>query len=68
MISIPTTTTTGAFTIDEFCRAHGISRALFYKLRKQGRAPRIMQIGSKPLVSIEAAQDWRKAMEQASAA
>lgn len=56
-----------AYTVDDFCRAHGISRALFYKLKTQGRAPRIMQVGNKPLVSVEAAADWRRAMEGAAA-
>lgn len=53
----------GAFTIDAFCRSHGISRALFYKLQKDGRAPRVMRVGAKPLISVEAAADWRRAME-----
>jgi hypothetical protein len=28
------------YSVDEFCSAHVISRAMFYKLRANGRAPR----------------------------
>ncbi|MBI3776765.1 MAG: hypothetical protein HY273_14685 [Gammaproteobacteria bacterium] len=56
-----------AFTIELFCKSHGISRAMFYKLKAEGRGPRLMQVGTKPLISREAAQDWRKAMEQVAA-
>ena len=54
-----------AFSIDEFCIAHRISRAMFYKIRKQGRAPRIMTVGSRQLISGEAAAEWRRQMEAA---
>jgi predicted DNA-binding transcriptional regulator AlpA len=54
-----------ASSIDEFCIAHGISRAMFYKIRKQGRAPRIMTVGSRQLISDEAAAEWRQSMEAA---
>jgi hypothetical protein len=54
-----------ASSIDEFCIAHGISRAMFYKIRKQGRAPRIMTVGSRQLISDEAAAEWRRQMETA---
>lgn len=56
-----------AFSISEFCETHGISRALFYLLQKDGRAPRTMQVGRRVLISIEAATEWRKRMEEASA-
>jgi predicted DNA-binding transcriptional regulator AlpA len=54
-----------ASSIDEFCLAHGISRAMFYKLLKQGLAPRLMTVGTRRLVSDEAAADWRRQMEAA---
>ena len=54
-----------ASSIDEFCIAHGISRAMFYKIRKQGLAPRIMTVGSRQLISDEAAAEWRRQMEAA---
>jgi predicted DNA-binding transcriptional regulator AlpA len=52
-----------AFSIPQFCSAHSISRALFYLLLKDGRAPAVMKIGRRTLVSVEAAAAWRKQME-----
>jgi predicted DNA-binding transcriptional regulator AlpA len=53
-----------AHTVEEFCRAHRISRGTFYNLRKDDRGPRVMKVGSRTLVSTEAAADWRRKMEQ----
>ena len=36
-----------AFSVDEFCQAHGISRGLYYKLSKEGRGPAIMKINTR---------------------
>ena len=54
-----------AWTIDEFCQSHGISRATFYNLRKRGAAPRIMKVGARTLISADAAAEWRERMEHA---
>jgi predicted DNA-binding transcriptional regulator AlpA len=54
-----------AFTIQEFCKAYGISRALYYKLLKAGEGPRIAKIGSKTLISDEAAAKWLRGREVA---
>ena len=54
-----------AYTIDEFCRAHGFSRAHYFNLQKQGGGPRVMRVGSRVLVSREAAADWRRSRESA---
>ncbi|MFT4116531.1 hypothetical protein [Bradyrhizobium sp.] len=51
--------TKSAFSVDEFCAAHGISRAMFYKLCAQGKGPRLMSVGSRKIISNEAAADWR---------
>ena len=48
-----------AYSIDAFCRAHDISRAMFYKLARQGIGPRTMRVGTRQLISAEAAADWR---------
>jgi hypothetical protein len=56
------------FSVDEFCVAHDISRAMLYKLWNSGRGPRAMSVGSRKLISHEAAADWRKACEVAEAA
>jgi hypothetical protein len=55
--------TNQAYTIDEFCQAHRICRAHFYNLLKNGTGPRIMKVGSRTLVSVEAATDWRLKLE-----
>jgi excisionase family DNA binding protein len=54
-----------AFTIEEFCKAYGISRAFYYKLLKAGEGPRIAKIGSKTLISDEAATEWLRGREVA---
>jgi predicted DNA-binding transcriptional regulator AlpA len=48
-----------AFTIPQFCEAHAISVGMFYKLKKEDKAPRSMRIGSKILIAHEAAAAWR---------
>lgn len=52
-----------AFSIEAFCKAHHISRATYYNLAKEGRGPRLMKVGRKPLISAEAAAEWRRRME-----
>jgi len=52
-----------AYSILQFCSAHSISRALFYLLLKDGRAPAVMKVGRRTLISAEAAAAWRKRME-----
>jgi hypothetical protein len=51
-------------SIPEFCRAHRISKALFYKLRRQGLAPPVCKAGSRSLISVEAAAQWRRGLER----
>lgn len=58
-----------AYTIDEFCTAHGFCRSVFYKLKRQGRAPRLMKISdNRVAISREAAEEWRRAREAEAAA
>ena len=56
-----------AFTVSQFCGSHNVSRTYFYELLKQGKGPRLMRVGRRFLISAEAAADWRKAMEVATA-
>jgi hypothetical protein len=48
-----------AFSIREFCRRHGISESFYFKLKEQNCGPREMRIGSRVLISREAAKRWR---------
>lgn len=52
-----------AFSLNEFCRRHSISRAGFYNALHAGTAPKIMKFGSKTLISRESAAEWRHARE-----
>jgi hypothetical protein len=54
----------GAFSIEQFCAAHGgISQSFFHKLVGEGRGPKLMKVGARTLISIEAAAEWRRARE-----
>jgi hypothetical protein len=54
-----------AFSVEEFCTLHRISRCYFYKLLRNGLGPRIIKIGARTLISVEAAADWRREREVA---
>jgi len=57
-----------AYSIPEFCRVHGgISEAFFHKLVSEGRGPKLMKVGARTLISIEAATAWRAQQEAATA-
>jgi hypothetical protein len=49
-----------AYTIDEFCFAHGFSRAHYYNLKARREAPDEMRALGKILITNEAAARWRK--------
>jgi hypothetical protein len=57
-----------AYDVNSFCRAHRISRALFYILVRDGIAPRLMRVRGRTLVSAKAAAEWRRRMESSSGA
>jgi predicted DNA-binding transcriptional regulator AlpA len=53
-----------AFDILEFCHRHAISRSAFYNSVKNGTGPRLMRLGTRVLISREAAEAWRREREQ----
>jgi hypothetical protein len=53
------------YSVSEFCAAYRISRGLFYNMVREGRGPGLMKVGRRTLISQEAAEDWRRQMEQA---
>ena len=61
----PHTPERAAYSVNGFCTAHDISRALFYKAMKDGWGPRTMKCAGRRLISVEAAADWRRKMEEA---
>ena len=54
-----------AYSVDEFCARHRISPQLFYKLKPQGLMPATFNVGTRVLISREAADAWRRARENA---
>jgi hypothetical protein len=52
-----------AYSIQEFCSRHSLSRAGFYNLLKAGLAPTTMVVGRRRLISEESAAEWRRRME-----
>jgi len=52
-----------AFTFPEFCAAHRITSGNLHKLLRLGLGPRLMRVGNRDLISVEAARDWRSRME-----
>lgn len=59
---------TKVFPLNEFLREHHISRGLYYRLKRQGTAPRTMKVGRRILLSEDAIVEWRRRMEQSSGA
>jgi predicted DNA-binding transcriptional regulator AlpA len=57
-----------ALSISQFCARNNISRSFFYKLKKRRKAPRIMDVGGRQIISPEAERDWRLERETAAAA
>ncbi|MGY4317224.1 hypothetical protein [Bradyrhizobium sp. JR3.5] len=57
-----------AYSVDEFCARHRISPQLFYKLKPQGLMPATFNVGTRVLISREAATAWRRAREDAAQA
>jgi hypothetical protein len=53
-----------ALTVSEFCASHRISRSQLYKLWRQSRGPRCMEVGKRRLISVEAAAAWRREREE----
>jgi hypothetical protein len=53
-----------ALSISQFCARNNISRSFFYKLKKNGKAPRIMEVDGRRIISPEAERDWRVERER----
>ncbi len=51
--------------VDDFCRAHGIGRTLFYKEVKRGEI-KIIKIGKRTLVPVSESKAWQERKARAS--
>jgi len=65
--TVPPVYELAAFSVFGFCVSHGLSRSKFYDLLRRGEGPRLMKCGTRTLISVEAAQRWRRARERAAA-
>jgi hypothetical protein len=57
-----------ALSISQFCVRNNISRSFFYKLKRRRKAPRIMDVDGRQIISPEAERDWRLERERETAA
>jgi hypothetical protein len=48
-----------AYSIEEFCRRHSISRATYYNLKQAGKGPIEGHALGRVLITKEAALEWR---------
>lgn len=53
------------FSVAQFCSAYAVSRAKLYQILKAGTGPATFKLGRKTLISREAAEKWRRALEAA---
>lgn len=54
------------YTTKEFCAISKMSKATFYRLLKNGIAPKIIRLENKILISKEAIKEWIKQREMVS--
>ena len=52
-------------TVSDFCSQHRISKAFYYRLKRENRGPRETKINSKTLITKENAADWREQLQAA---
>ena len=50
-------------TVREFCVRNNVSVSMFYKLKRDGKAPRLIYIGTKPLITDAAERAWLRELE-----
>jgi predicted DNA-binding transcriptional regulator AlpA len=51
-------------SIEEFCLRNRISRQFYYMLREKGQGPTEIRLGARVLISKEAADEWRRRMQE----
>ena len=57
-------TTDALQSIPRFCEENEISKAFFYKLKAQGKAPKIVKLGSRSMITPESRLEWRQQLNQ----
>jgi predicted DNA-binding transcriptional regulator AlpA len=56
------------FRIPGFCQAFGISEDFYYRLQRDKLGPKTMKMGGVTIISVAAAEIWRREREAATAA
>ena len=59
------TTAPALYSIAQFCAENCISRSLYYQKLKDGTVPPIIKIGRKSVISVAAAEEWRRGLQAA---
>jgi hypothetical protein len=49
-----------AYSIEEFCRRHGISRSTYYLIQKDGTGPDECRVKNRVLITKESAFEFRQ--------
>ena len=49
-----------ALSIKQFCAAHGICVETYFRMQRAGIGPAVMKVGSRTMISVEAAAAWRR--------
>jgi hypothetical protein len=52
-----------AHTIPSFCKSNAISESEYYKLKRQGKQPREIELDKRIIITPEAEADWRRERE-----
>jgi predicted DNA-binding transcriptional regulator AlpA len=52
-----------SLTIDQWCEKHSLSRSTFYKLRKIGKAPRVIKVMECIRITDDSDREWCAARE-----
>jgi hypothetical protein len=63
----PVTIERRAYSIPQFCDAFSISVETYFKLARKGEGPRTFKIGSRTLISAQAAEQWLAEREREAA-
>jgi hypothetical protein len=56
------------YSIKDFCAAHRISMAMYFKLKTEKRGPREIAVGTRRYITFEDAAAWRAAQKEAKVA
>lgn len=56
------------YSIDDFCRAYGISRGTLYGYWRSGDGPEYITVGHRRLIPAQAAKTWRPKQARGAAA